>query len=94
MGGAFDSILVTGGAGFIGSHLVEQLLERRDRVIVIDDFNNYYDPSVKEENIRPFTVNSLFKLYRGDIRDALLIDKVFGENAIDVVCPTLQPEPG
>ena len=80
------NILVTGGAGFIGSHLVEQLLERGDRVIVIDDFNDYYAPTIKEENISSVVSNSLFKLYRGDIRDASLIDKVFDENAIHVVC--------
>ena len=80
------NILVTGGAGFIGSHLVEQLVERGDRVIVIDDFNDYYAPTIKEENISSVVNNSLFKLYRGDIRDGLFIDTVFDENTIDVVC--------
>ena len=80
------NILVTGGAGFIGSHLVEQLLERGDHVIVVDDFNDYYAPTIKEENISSVISNSLLKLYRGDIRDALFIDKVFDENTIDVVC--------
>ncbi|MEE8423729.1 MAG: GDP-mannose 4,6-dehydratase, partial [Thermodesulfobacteriota bacterium] len=80
------NILVTGGAGFIGSHLVEQLIERGDRVIVIDDFNDYYAPAIKEENIRSVVNNSLFKLYRGDIRDGLFIDTVFDENSIDIVC--------
>ncbi len=80
------NILVTGGAGFIGSHLVERLIERGDRVIVIDDFNDYYAPAIKEENISSVVNNSLFKLYRGDIRDGLFIDTVFDENSIDVVC--------
>ena len=80
------NILVTGGAGFIGSHLVEQLIKRGDHVIVIDDFNDYYDPAIKEENISSVVSNSLFKLCRGDIRDGLFIDTVFDENSIDVVC--------
>ncbi|MFQ5902047.1 MAG: GDP-mannose 4,6-dehydratase [Thermodesulfobacteriota bacterium] len=78
-------ILVTGGAGFIGSHLVERLIERGDRVTVIDNFNDFYDPALKEENIKGFCKNPLFRLYRGDIRDASLIKRIFDKNPIDRV---------
>src|SRR4030095_15180910 len=44
-------ILLTGGAGFIGSHLLERLIARRDDVGVIDDFNDYYDPAIKRRNL-------------------------------------------
>ena len=49
-------ILVTGGAGFIGSHVCEVLLDRGDKVVCLDNFNNYYDPLIKEKNIDPFNI--------------------------------------
>jgi UDP-glucuronate 4-epimerase len=79
-------ILVTGAAGFIGSNLTDRLLEKNEKVIAIDDFNDFYDPKIKEENLKGAVKNSNFKLYRGDIRDKTLIDKIFKENAVDVVC--------
>lgn len=45
-------ILVTGGAGFIGSHVCEELLDKGYFVICVDDFNDYYDPEIKEENLK------------------------------------------
>ena len=57
-------ILLTGGAGFIGSHLLERLLARGDDVAVVDDFNDYYDPAIKRRNLPP----GGFRLYERDIR--------------------------
>ena len=57
-------ILLTGGAGFIGSHLLERLLARGDDVAVIDDFNDYYDPAIKRRNLPA----GGFRLYERDIR--------------------------
>ena len=79
-------ILVTGAAGFIGSNLTDRLLDRNEKVIAIDDFNDFYDPKIKEENLKSAVKNPSFKLYRGDTRDKALINKIFKENSIDVVC--------
>jgi len=77
------SILVTGGAGFIGSHLCEALLERDENVICVDDFNGFYNPKFKEENIKSCLKNKKFKLFRSDItyiKDLLIL---FKNNLID-----------
>jgi len=66
-------ILLTGGAGFIGSHLLERLLARGDEVAVIDDFNDYYDPALKRRNLP----GGGFRLHERDIRQAA--DLVAGE---------------
>jgi UDP-glucuronate 4-epimerase len=59
-------VLLTGGAGFIGSHLLERLIARGDDVAVIDDFNDYYDPAIKRGNLPA----GGFRLYERDIRAA------------------------
>jgi len=70
-------VLVTGGAGFIGSHLVEKLIEKGYFVICLDNFNDYYDPRLKENNVSGVAGDSNFKLIRGDILDVSLLDDVF-----------------
>ena len=77
--------LITGGAGFIGSTLTKRLLNEGNKVVVIDNFNNYYNPELKEKNINEFVDNSNFKLYRGDIRNREDIKKIFEENKIDII---------
>src|SRR3954471_13561738 len=62
-------ILLTGGAGFIGSHLLERLLGRGDDVAVIDDFNDYYDPRIKRANLP----KGGFRLHDRDLRDSAAI---------------------
>jgi UDP-glucuronate 4-epimerase len=78
-------ILVTGGAGFIGSHLTRRLLGRGDRVTVLDDFNDYYDPARKRENVAPLLGRDDYRLVEGDIRDAALVDRLFAEGGFDGV---------
>lgn len=79
------NILVTGGAGFIGSHLTKKLVERGDRVVILDNFNDYYDPQLKRDRIGIFLKGIDFKMYEGDIRDAKLVEKIFSEERIDKV---------
>lgn len=79
------NILVTGGAGFIGSHLTKKLAERGDQVVILDNFNDYYDPKLKHDRIAVFLKGIDFKLYEGDIRDVKLVEKIFETEKIEKV---------
>lgn len=79
------NVLITGGAGFIGSTLADFLLSKGNRVIVLDNFNDYYDPRLKEKNIAHNLSLPNYKLYRGDICDKKILKKIFDENEISAV---------
>jgi UDP-glucuronate 4-epimerase len=79
------NILVTGGAGFIGSHLVDRRLARGDRVVVLDDFNDFYDPGLKRANVATHLRDPGFRLVEGDIRDRPLVFRLFAEEKFDAV---------
>lgn len=79
-------IIVTGGAGFIGSTLVEELLKRGESVVVFDDFNDFYDPAIKRENIEPFRSNGAFTLYELDIRDRKKVTEAVKSERPDAIC--------
>jgi UDP-glucuronate 4-epimerase len=79
------TILVTGGAGFIGSHLVDALLKGGSRVIVLDNFNEYYQPSIKRQNILNHLKHSQYALVEGDIRDKTKVAEAFSQGPIDAV---------
>jgi UDP-glucuronate 4-epimerase len=78
-------ILVTGGSGFIGSTLCDKLVERGDYVINLDNFNNYYDPLVKWENIQDVIHSPNYKLYVGDTRDPKILSQIFEVEKPEVV---------
>ena len=78
-------ILITGGAGFIGSTLADKLIKENNKVIVIDNFNDYYAPALKEKNISHNLANPNYKLYRNDICDKDAVEKIFEKNNIDCV---------
>jgi UDP-glucuronate 4-epimerase len=78
-------ILVTGGAGFIGSHLGERLLARGERVVVLDDFNDFYDPALKRANLAVTLGHPAYRLVEGDIRDRALVFRLFAEEGFDAV---------
>ena len=80
------NILVTGGAGFIGSHLVDRLLsEGVWNVTVVDDFNDFYSPEIKRANIAEHLQNISYRLVEADIRDARRLAAVFAETKFDVI---------
>jgi UDP-glucuronate 4-epimerase len=79
-------VLVTGGAGFIGSHLVDALLaEGCWRVVVVDNFDDFYDPEIKRANISAHLSNPNFILYEVDIREADSLRRVFEENNFNTI---------
>ena len=80
-----QTFLITGAAGFIGSHLADKLLNEGNKVIVVDNFCDFYNPEIKENNVKHNLSNPNYKLYRADIRDRNELAKVFNENKIDVV---------
>jgi UDP-glucuronate 4-epimerase len=77
--------LVTGGAGFIGSHLVERLLAEGDRVICLDNFDDFYNPAIKRRNLTRALKDSKFRLVEGDLRDEGLLNRIFQEEKVEIV---------
>jgi UDP-glucuronate 4-epimerase len=78
-------VLVTGAAGFIGSHLCERLLAQGWVVLGVDNFDEFYDPQIKRCNIADCLKNKNFQLTEADIRDTAAMDKVVGSNAEIIV---------
>lgn len=78
-----SKILVTGGAGFIGSHLVTRLLHSGSTVTVVDDFNDYYDPALKRRNVAAW--GDRVRVIQADICDQALLRDVFRGGAFDAV---------
>ena len=79
------NILVTGGAGFIGSHVIEQLLASGHTAVCIDNFDNFYDPNIKRRNLEAMLHREDFRLVEGDIRDQSALEQCFSGKPVDVV---------
>jgi UDP-glucuronate 4-epimerase len=82
------TVLVTGAAGFIGSHTAEALARRGDTVVGLDNFDPYYDPRQKRDNVqavRAAVGDGLFSLVEGDVRDRELVQRLFSEHAFDAI---------
>lgn len=79
------TFFITGGAGFIGSSLSEKLIKEGNKVITIDNFCDFYNAKIKENNIKELNQSTNFKIYRKDIRDRQALKEIFDENNIDIV---------
>src|SRR5690606_33116253 len=80
------SILVTGGAGFIGSHLIELLLAQSDEPLVcLDNFNDYYDPALKRKNVESFQNNPRVTMVEGDFCETEAMRMLFAQQAFSHV---------
>lgn len=79
-------ILVLGGAGFIGSNTIKKLLNLNYFVVCVDNFNDYYDPKIKERNIEKFLENKNFKLYKEDVCNFSKMEEIFKKEKFDKVC--------
>ena len=84
-------ILVTGGAGFIGSHVSERLVQRGDRICILDNFNDSYDPAIKRANIQALADSSRAKVVVGDVRDQVLLADLFGKKSPTSMPRVIQP---
>jgi UDP-glucuronate 4-epimerase len=83
------TILVTGAAGFIGSHTAAALLERGDKVVGLDNLNDYYDPARKQANLAELAglpgARESFTFVQGDIRDRALLRELFAQRRFTAV---------
>ena len=87
----YKKVLVTGGAGFIGSNVAEALLDRGDDVVIVDEMNDYYDVTIKEMNLKLLRRKAAsspdrLKLYKGDICDEAFMSELFENERPEWVC--------
>jgi len=80
-----NKVMVTGGAGFIGSHLCEHLLRTGRRVVVVDSLDDFYDPQLKHANLEAIKLAGEYDFYAVDIRDSGRLEEVFQKTRPDAV---------
>jgi UDP-glucuronate 4-epimerase len=80
-----EKVVVTGAAGFIGSHVVDALLSRGDTVVGIDNFDSFYDPDIKRANLTDAMLHPSFELVEADVRDAAAMRRVVDAFHPDVI---------
>ncbi len=78
-------MLVTGGAGFIGGHLCQRLLDRGDDVVCVDSFDPFYDPAIKRGTAASLARSPRFRLVEGDIRDAAGLERALAREGIEAI---------
>lgn len=78
-------ILITGAAGFIGSHTCESLIKDGNSIIGVDNFDSFYSHKLKELNLEQLNQNSNFRFYKADIRDDKALNQIFSSDQVDVV---------
>lgn len=79
------NILITGAAGFIGSHLCEKLLSEGCTVVGLDNFDSFYSPEIKHANITACVSNSRFELVEGDTRNPSCVNRIFSNKTVDII---------
>ena len=87
------TVLVTGGAGFIGAHLAKRLIAEKYWVIIVDNLNDYYDPGLKKDRLKILLKGLKFVFYKVDITDRKALEKIFKKHKIGIICH-LAAQPG
>ena len=81
----FNTVLITGAAGFIGFHLAKRLLDSGCHVTGVDNLNHYYDVRLKEDRLAILTAHEKFEFHKIDLSDKNGLEKIFGNTSFDVV---------
>ncbi len=79
------SVLVTGGAGFIGSHVCDRLLSRGRSIVIVDSFDPFYDPAIKHRNLESVLASGCVRLVIADICDRNAVEEGIGDEKIDAI---------
>lgn len=76
------NLMITGGAGFIGSHMARRMAPQAERIVLLDNFNNAYDPAIKWANVRALTTTRNVVVVEADVRDAARVERLIVDHRI------------